>query len=166
LLGSLQNLDENGFLLLAKTKIETGENNAGLELIEKNLGYFKETQNYQNLTESYLWLGEAHYRQGQYFESAENYFKGLSIYIMYGKNAPKEFLTRILSNFSNSIKFVQNDNPNDTRISLWLFTYYIVTPDENDKAWGYFREHLSNGSNYESEFTNWVIEQVKQNEKP
>ena len=161
LLKNQENLDEYALFVFGKAKIETGDIDTGVKTLEKNLGHFEQIKDFNNLADSYLWLGEGYFRQSKYFESAESYYKGLSLYLMYAKNVSEKTYERFLPNYLESIKTVQVRNSADNRLDLWLFTYYIFTPNEKDNAWDYFTKHLDNGSGYEPEFTNWIIEQVK-----
>jgi tetratricopeptide (TPR) repeat protein len=159
-----QDLSKHNLLLLGKAYIEAGNLENGIKTLSTIISQFDQNQSDSDLADAHLWLGEGYYRQENHFESASEYYMGLSHFLMYDTTVTQDYLTKLLPHFIHSIEAVQLENPVDNRTNLWFFVFYILSPNESDKAWNYFEKHLIDGNGYESGFTNWVIEQVNSKE--
>jgi len=119
---------------------------------------FKSTPKARLLTNIYL--AEVYFRDKQFFQSAELFYKAFSTGIMYDVAISRDQENQALPDYKASVDATQTANPHDFRVNLWYFVYYFQTQDTESAA-DYWNKHLTSSPDYENDFTNFILKLMR-----
>ena len=115
----------------------------------------------QHINHSYLYLGASYYQLGEPVLAAQNLFKAFAYDIQYKDIVESPFSTdevdEFTSIFRKTIDIAKEKNPRDFRVNLWNAVYYLINGDSNEFI-NSFAEHLISEYQYETEFTEFIID--------